>query len=92
MHANKLHINKDKCCFMHFVPINRSRSTTDNNTIPSDDLNLYIENDKVKKVSETKFLGIVLDDKLSWDGQIKDLKRKLNYALASINRIKNNIP
>ena len=45
-----------------------------------------------QKVSETKFLGIIIDEKLSWDGQIKDLRRKLNYATASINRIKHSLP
>ena len=90
MYLNKLHINKSKCCYIHFRPDNRTNKVHGPQT--ETELHLKIEGDKIKKVSETKFLGIIIDEKLSWDGQIKDLRRKLNYATASINRIKHSLP
>ena len=46
----------------------------------------------IKQVSETKFLGIIIDDKLSWNPQIQYLKRKLSSSIGIMNRIKDYIP
>ena len=86
MILNKLHINQSKCCYIHFKP------STKKSHDKSDDLSLYINCHKVKKVSSTKFLGVTIDEKLSWDCHIRECKRKLNYAIATISRIKKCIP
>ena len=88
MILNKLHINQSKCCYLHFKPnTKKSQENTDNLN-----LNLYIYGRKVKKVSSTKFLGVHIDDQLNWECHIKECKRKLNYAIATISRIKKCIP
>jgi hypothetical protein len=53
---------------------------------------LYIDNFPIKKVNETKFLGVIIDEKLSWDPHITALRRKLNYASATLYRIRDSIP
>ena len=53
MYVNKLHINMEKFCFIHFKPGNTNKENTGHKI--------------VKQVSETKFLGITIDNKLSWD-------------------------
>ena len=88
MSVNKLHINMKKCCYMHFKP-ESNNSTLDP---PGQKLEIKISNETITQVSETKFLGIIIDDKLTWDSHIKNLSRKLSSATGILNRIKDNIP
>ena len=60
MHVNKLHINMEKCCFIHFKPGNKENTVTAEFDVKRGDK-------IIKRVSETKFLGITIDNKLSWD-------------------------
>ena len=46
----------------------------------------------IKKVSETKFLGIIIDDKLTCNPQIQYLRRKLFSSICILNLIKDSIP
>ena len=60
MKCNLLHINFKKCCYMHFTP-NR------NDIVPNDGtLLLTLNGSVIKCVTETKFLGVIIDDKLKW--------------------------
>ena len=54
--------------------------------------NLKLSNHKLKRVTEVKFLGVVIDDKLNWEPQIDHLKAKLLSSLVVIKRIKSFIP
>ena len=51
-----------------------------------------IHNTTLDLVHETRFLGVIIDDKLSWTPHIKNLTTKLKCHIGSINRIKDNIP
>ena len=62
MYVNKLHINMEKCCFIHFKPGN-----TNKENIVTAEFDVKIGHEIVKQVSETKFVGITIDNKLSWD-------------------------
>ena len=53
---------------------------------------LKISNHKFKKVDKVKFLGVIIDDKLSWEPQIEHLTEKLNSGIIIIKRIKKFIP
>ena len=86
MVLNKLHINMTKCCYIHFPPNNYKKTDSDMN------INLLINNFPIKKVDKTKFLGVIIDEKLSWGPHTLNLKRTLNYATATLNRIMNNVP
>ena len=46
----------------------------------------------IKKVDHAKFLGVIIDEKLSWEPHITALRRKLNYASATLYRIRDNLP
>ena len=85
MHVNKLHINMEKCCFIHFKPGNNENAVTA-------EFDVKIGDKIIKQVSETKFLGITIDNKLSWDTHINKLSKKLSCATGILNRIKDNIP
>ena len=86
MQVNKLHINMNKCCYIHFKPTSRLQDQ------PYPNFQLAINNTVIKQVTHTKFLGVTIDDKLSWDQHIIDLRRKLCYSVSTLNRIKHYIP
>ena len=68
---NKLSLNLGKTNYMLF----RSR--------PSDlELHLKINNADIPKVTATKFLGIIIDDRLNWKPQIQSVKSKLSSILS----------
>ena len=85
---NKLHINMSKCCYIHFKPGSKTAQGEEN----LQNLNLKINNYCLKKVKSTKFLGVTIDENLNWDAHLKEVKRKLNYAIATLSRIKKCIP
>ena len=86
MHSNKLHINIDKSCYMYFA---KQNTPSGNNEIETE---IKIGNNILKRVSETKFLGVVIDDKLNWEPHLKQLRKKLVSCTGSLNRMKDNIP
>jgi len=63
--ANRLTLNFDKSNYMLFMPEIRNR--------PIIDLNLAMNNIKISKVSSTKFLGVIIDENLTWKTHIEDL-------------------
>ena len=56
MHANTLHINMKKSCFMHFKP--KGPSSKNNKDQP--------EVPPIKINDNTKFLGVTIDNEVSW--------------------------
>ena len=93
MTSNQLHINMSKCAYIHFNPKNTNNSAARcrdiyNNFKPV----LSINGQKILPVKSTKFLGIIIDDKLCWDDQITYLENKLRGCLVAIKRIMTCIP
>ena len=86
MKCNLLHINRKKCCYMYFAPKQRS------NISGQDDLMLNINGTVIKQVFETKFLGVIIDDKLSWVPHIKNLNIKLKSSCGRLYGIIHLIP
>ena len=89
MTSNKLHINMGKCTYMHFKP---NSSVKQQQTCAQDSLFLSINNTRIKKVNSTRFLGVIIDDKLTWNTHIEHLENKLKSCLVQIKRIKSCIP
>ncbi len=86
MKANQLHINMSKCCYMYFKP--NKNFQDDQNSNPS----LEHCGVPIKCVESTRFLGVVIDNKLSWIPHISYLTKKLNSQSGIINNIISNIP
>ena len=97
MKSNLLHINMSKCCFMHFKPKRlesdetcaRVRAYTLGNSKSN---TLFVDGNPITRVSETKFLGVVMDDELSWAPHINYLVKKLRSTIGALCRIRKNIP
>ena len=49
---------------------------------------LKIENSPIEKVSQTKFLGVLLDEHLTWKPHINYIKSKMCKSIGIINRAK----
>lgn len=93
MFKNQLHINIEKSCYMIFSP--KPDTMTCARARPYDKnskLDLYLCGKKLKQCSEVKFLGVMIDEKLSWDAHISHLESKLNSCIVIIKRIKRFIP
>ena len=64
--ANKLSLNIDKTNFMLFTPKCVPRSIKD----------IFIDGNKIVEVTETKFLGVIIDCKLNWSPHITYISKK----------------
>ena len=82
-----------KCTYMHFKPNTKTTERqTCARTTPYKNLRLTVNNIKIKKVTSTRFLGVIIDDKLSWNAHLEYLENKLKSCLVQIKRIKSCIP
>ena len=70
---------------MKFKPIFNTKTNLEDRIIK-------IGETPIKQVPETKFLGIIIDDKLTWNPQIQYLRRKLSSSIDILYRIKDSIP
>ena len=86
MYANKLHINHNKVFYIHFRP------KGGNATSQGDNLNLKLGGKNIKQVTQTKFLGVIIDEKLTWLPHVNYLENKLKSSIGIINRIRDCIP
>lgn len=70
MSANKLSINAKKTVYLIFTPKSKKHHS----------INLYIANQKLEEVPEAKFLGIHIDNKLTFSSHFKHIMSKLRSA------------
>ena len=97
MKCNLLHINMDKCCFIHFQPSKNMEVNSCSRTIPFVSNNhvskaIYIDGKKLKEVDDAKFLGVIIDKNLNWTAHINNLCKKLRAAAALLSKIRHWIP
>merc|ERR1712179_865067 len=69
--ANKLIINLSKTQLMVFTNIPRTHTVS-----------ITVNNQTIEEVAETKFLGVILDNKLSWDAHIKQISQKMSKSVS----------
>ena len=83
--ANKLSLNIDKTSYILFCANNARR-------IPEPSFELYIESIKVKRVESCKFLGVYLDEKMTWKTHIDQITSKMSKSIGIISRTKHILP
>ena len=79
LNINKLSLNVSKSSLLLFNIRNK------NNNVK---LNVNINDIKIKQVTNLKFLGIIIDDKLDWKSQINYISTKLSRAIGILNKVK----
>ena len=79
--ANKLIINLIKTQLMVFT--NTPRTDTVLNTV---------NNQTIQEVADTKFLGVILDNKLCWDVHIKHISNKMSKSESILKMLKYTFP
>ena len=81
MICNKLSVNYMKTCFMII-----SRSAI------SYDFELEIGENKLQRVKQLKYLGVVLDDRLSWSAHVSFLSTKLSRVIGIMYKLRHYAP
>ena len=79
--ANKLIINLSKTQLMVFTNTPRTRTVT-----------ITVNNQTIEEVAETKFLGVILDNKLCWDAHIKHISQKMSKSVSILKMLKYTFP
>ena len=80
MRINKLSLDTSKSEYM--------ATTKLGNDLPD----LFLNNEVIKRVDKTKYLGIHIDESLNWKDQYKTIKNKLKGGLSSLRKLKNILP
>ena len=92
MLKNQLHINLEKCTYMHFRPRYNNDNRQTCNRADSSEPCLKLLDKTLKKVDKVKFLGVIIDEKLNWGPHIEHLQNKLKSSILMIKRIHKYIP
>ena len=50
--------------------------------------NVFINGFKIEEVTYTKFLGVLIDNKLNWQMQIQNVQRKVSKSVSILYRVK----
>ena len=74
LNANRLSLNIDKTNFMTFRPKNRNDPSPD----------IMISGTKINQVDKAKFLGVIIDSKLSWSDHTKHVIKKISKGIGII--------
>jgi len=61
-----------------------------NKTIPSQ--KIMLSNTEISRVQETKFLGVIIQEKLNWSCHINLIKSKISKTIGIIYRARHNLP
>jgi len=89
--ANRLSLNVKKTKYALFSPSIKISNLPQNTAITLNGINLIrVGNDQPEKA--IKFLGIQMDQNLTWKHHINTLKSKISRSLFALNRVKNILP
>ena len=53
---------------------------------------LVLNNEAIKSVNKTEYIGINIDESLNWKEQYKTVKNKLKWGLSSLRKLKDILP
>ena len=82
--SNKLTINHNKSCYM-IISGNKKK-------IDTNEFNVSISGNVIVKSDYVKYLGVFLDDRLSWKIHIDKLSKKLSRACGMVYKLRHYVP
>jgi hypothetical protein len=78
--ANRLSVNLKKTNFVIFGSSGRTKKI--------DKCEIFLDNIKILRTEKAKFLGVIIDENLSWKNHITYIKGKISKNIGIINRLK----
>ena len=78
--ANKLSLNVDKTKFILFGKKGQK--------VDSKQCSVRIDNNILERVSDTKFLGIYIDENLNWKRHVSEIYARVSKSVGMLNRVK----
>ena len=81
--VNKLSLNVKKTHFMFFCPPQKKAEFSNS---------LTIDGETINRVNETKFLGVMVDDKLSWASHINYISKKISKGIGILCKARKYLP
>ena len=84
LHKNKLMINSKKCEAMFVGSAQRLKKKQ--NTI--ENLNIYINDTKIRQVDSCKYLGVIIDKNLQWKLHIEHVQKKVVKHMYLLRRLR----
>ena len=81
LNVNQLKLNVKKTHFMIFCPNKRQISN----------IKIFVGNENIMQVKHTKFLGVILDDRLAWDYHLNYIKNKIAKGIGIICQARKNL-
>ena len=83
LNSNKLFLNVNKTKFLLFHPKLSNEDTK---------IDISINQSKIERVHDIKFLGVHLDDKLNWKQHINEKAKQISKTTGVLNKIKHTLP
>lgn len=80
LNSNKLSLNISKT---HYLIFTRKKNPVN--------ISIYLCGDKLERCSSTKFLGVIVDEKLCWKEHISYVCKKVSKSIGIISKIKDNL-
>ena len=81
--ANKLSLNVEKTNFILFQRKEHSN--------PNKNFVLHMDTFKINQIEYTKFLGVIVDSKLTWENHIIEIENKISKNIGVISRARNSL-
>ena len=81
--CNGLKLNLKKTNYMIF---------TSNKLYRQHDFNITIANTEIKRTAESKFLGVIINEKMNWNSHIAAIRQKMSRYIGVMYKLKNIIP
>ena len=87
--ANKLSVNATKTNYMIMGTQHDMTSMEDHSV---SNVDIILDKTKLKRVDKTKFLGVTIDENLSWKNHIDGITKTISRNIGMINKLKFIIP
>ena len=83
--TNKLSVNASKTNFMIM-------GTTHQTSKPKNNIKVILDNVELSRVNKTKFLGVLIDENLTWKDHIDAISKTMSRNIGIINKLKHFVP
>ena len=84
--ANKLSVNATKTNYM--IMGTQYMTSMEDEGVSNVHVDIILDNTKLQRVDNTKFLGVTIDENLSWKNHIDGITKTISRNIGMINKLK----